>query len=213
MRKLLLAAVLGLAGVGLTTEKASAWIFPCLFHSWRCRDCATLCIKPYNAFSPIAYGSICADGCFPIAMRPPGMCGFPPPPPCIEDGCMMNGAGCGLFGPCAPPPGEPVASPPPAGAPASTAEPSKFPAAPPPASGASISRGLSYPVQAAAYYPGGYYPTNPYAYAPRMPAAPWTGYPGYTAYPGYYGYAAYPGYPGMAGYPYPGWGAVGPYGR
>jgi hypothetical protein len=63
MKKLLFAALLSLAGVGLSTGQASAW----LFHHHCCKNCASICVKPYNAFSPSVFGSICADGCFPIS--------------------------------------------------------------------------------------------------------------------------------------------------
>jgi len=111
MKKLIIAALLSLAGIGLVTERASAWLF--------CRNCCTIRVKPYNAFSPSVFGSICADGCFPLCCPPPCCpppCCCPPPPPCCCPppccfpplGCPMDGCGCGACGmgpgPMMPPP-------------------------------------------------------------------------------------------------------------
>jgi hypothetical protein len=97
MKKLLFAALLSLAGVGLGTGQASAWL--------RCHHCcagtATICCKPYNAFSPGIFGSITADGCCPItfsnhgpACPPPGF-GPPMPPPWWGGpGCCGPSVGC-----------------------------------------------------------------------------------------------------------------------
>lgn len=69
MKKLLFAAVLSLAGVGLTSGQASAGIFHCLFgRCHKCSDCeTTLCVKAYNAFSPTCFGTLWCNGCAPIS--------------------------------------------------------------------------------------------------------------------------------------------------
>jgi hypothetical protein len=77
MKKLLFAALLSLAGVGLSTERASAWLF--CHHC--CHGSTTICCKPYNAFTPSVFGSITADGCCPISFGGCGAGGMPPPPP------------------------------------------------------------------------------------------------------------------------------------
>ncbi len=190
MKKLLFAVVLSLAGVGLSTGQANAW----LCHKC-CKSCATICVRPYNAFSPSAFGSICADGCCPLQF---GRC-CPPPPPCAYGqqgpccgpslGCAMDGAcGCGAPGdahaalmngpaagaPAMAPQGAPVMLP--AGAAPGFQAPAQMP--PNPATSA-----VGYPmgVQAAGYRaPAGYYP----GYAP-MPWMQPAAYPTYwnTPYP------------------------------
>jgi hypothetical protein len=97
MKKLLFAALLSLAGVGLSTGQASAWLLHC--HKC-CKGSATVCVKPYNAFSPSVFGSITADGCFPLSFANHGPAGPPPwfggPPPWFGGagpGCAMDGAG------------------------------------------------------------------------------------------------------------------------
>jgi hypothetical protein len=68
MKRLFTLALLSLSAASLTTGHASAW--PCWFD--KCcnkKNCATLCIKPYNAFSPVCFGSICCDGCFPLSVH------------------------------------------------------------------------------------------------------------------------------------------------
>jgi len=67
MKKLLFAALLSLAGVGLSTGQASAWWFHC-HHC--CAGTAALCIKPYNAFSPSVFGSVTADVAAMLGLEP-----------------------------------------------------------------------------------------------------------------------------------------------
>ncbi len=185
MKKLLLAALLSLAGVGLSTGKASAWLFHCR-HC--CAGSATICVKPYNAFSPSVFGSITADGCFPMAVVNHGpACGAPGcgmPPYFGPMGCGMEGACCGggfagpvgptgPVGPGGPPQGVPTMLPPGAGVP-------NFQAPPPtpmPVGTPVGAQPWGSPLQAAGYYPG---------YAP-MPWMQPQGYPGYWYNPAAYG--------------------------
>jgi hypothetical protein len=94
MKKVLLAALLSLAGVGLGAGQAHAWLF---CHKC-CNKCGTICIRPYNAFTPSVFGSITADGCSPLNFG----CQLPPPPPWFQPPwaggagcCAMDGSGCG----------------------------------------------------------------------------------------------------------------------
>jgi hypothetical protein len=95
MRKLLFAAALSLAGVGLTTGQASAWLF---HHCHRCCvGSATLCITPYNAFSPTCFGTVTCNGCTPLV----GGCGPAPNSPWGWGCCAPCGGGpacCGTDG-------------------------------------------------------------------------------------------------------------------
>jgi hypothetical protein len=83
MKKLLFAAVLSLAGLGLSTGQASAWLLHC-HHC--CAGSATICCRPYNAFSPSIFGSITADGCCPISFGNHG--------PAYGAGCYAGAPGC-----------------------------------------------------------------------------------------------------------------------
>jgi hypothetical protein len=110
MKKLLFAAVLSLAGVGLGAGQASAWPLHC-HHC--CKNCASICVRPYNAFSPSIFGSLCVDGCFPLSCAnggPGGPQGYGPPP-CYGGGFGCAGDGCGAPG--APAPGKSTAGGPP----------------------------------------------------------------------------------------------------
>jgi hypothetical protein len=95
MRKLLLVALLSLAGVGLGTQKASAWglCSKCFHH---CCCSTQICCRAYNAFSPSVFGTIYADGCCPISFGNGG----PGGPGCGGPGCGGPGF-CG-GGPCGP---------------------------------------------------------------------------------------------------------------
>jgi hypothetical protein len=71
MKKVLCLGLLSFATLAVVVQDASAWFFPCCRNlccrDWCCNRCTTtLCMRPYNAFSPVAYGNICADGCMPI---------------------------------------------------------------------------------------------------------------------------------------------------
>ena len=66
MKRILTAALLSLGALGLSATQASAF-----FWKHCCNKCCTICVKPYNAFSPAAFGSICFDGCCPLQTCPP----------------------------------------------------------------------------------------------------------------------------------------------
>ena len=75
MKKLLFSSILGLAALGLSAAPSQAWTFGLIpHHCWPCscfgcgcdKCCGTVCIRPYNAFSPVASGSMCFDGCNPF---------------------------------------------------------------------------------------------------------------------------------------------------
>ena len=129
MKKLLISAALGLILVASTTPRASAWgLFRC------CHCCANICCKQYNAFTPCCFGTICCNGCCPIAY---GNCGPYAPGPmggygngygcgwgdgssCGPDGCDGGYCGGGLLGQLPAPPPTPYSGgkPPTGGAPA-----------------------------------------------------------------------------------------------
>jgi hypothetical protein len=81
MKKLLFSSLLGMASLCMWAAPSQAWTFglipchcrPCGGRCGRC--CSTICIKPYNAFSPVASGSMCFDGCAPFCNACPG--GYP----------------------------------------------------------------------------------------------------------------------------------------
>src|SRR5262249_16474778 len=66
MNRLLAAALLSLAALGLATDQASAFFRCCRWHCCN-KCCATFCCRPYNAFTPCCFGSLCCDGCCPFA--------------------------------------------------------------------------------------------------------------------------------------------------
>ena len=70
MKKLIPFAVLALAVCGFTAPTASAKTFG-LFTCGRCcgkccggcKSCTTICVRQYNAFTPVCCGNICMTGC------------------------------------------------------------------------------------------------------------------------------------------------------
>src|SRR5688572_5633175 len=63
MKQLIAAAACSLLALLLGTSQASAGIF-----NWGCcNKCGTFCVRPYNAFSPVCYGSVTCVGCNPLA--------------------------------------------------------------------------------------------------------------------------------------------------
>jgi hypothetical protein len=113
MKKSLSIAVFALASLWLTPGTSSAggtfgvftqtscWPFSC----FACCDCcgccgkfnSTICVKPYNAFSPTCSGTLYCDGFCPLGTRPgygPPQSALPPldfgslptPAPCCEGG-------------------------------------------------------------------------------------------------------------------------------
>ena len=83
MKKLISAALLSVAALGMTSSQASAWPLQKLF----CKNCCTVCVRPYNAFTPVCYGSICGDGCCPIQYNQGASC-----PTSWAGGCAADGA-------------------------------------------------------------------------------------------------------------------------
>ena len=92
MKKLFALGFLSLAAIGLASGPAAAWwpCFPC-----SCKSCCTttICLKQYNAFTPVCWGSLTCDGCCPMNFGCcPGMGGY---------GFGGGGAGqCGTNGYC-----------------------------------------------------------------------------------------------------------------
>jgi hypothetical protein len=116
MKKLLSAAVLSLLAVGLNTGSASAWT---LFHHC-CQSCTKVCITPYNAFSPVCFGTLSCNGCIPMT----GGCGPGlPSSPYAPFGDMEGGGeSCGGLG-CLPAPGSLLTAPPSSGSGSGAATP------------------------------------------------------------------------------------------
>ena len=183
MKKLLLTALLALGACGLTAAPSFGWTFGliphhgCCGHFFHhcCNSCCNFCVRPYNAFSPVACGNICLDGCYPFGtgggFGASGACGPGGCAPFLNyggipcDGPYSPGAlgqlpdGAGLLGPT-PVHSNPsaVATPAPSG-PSTQAGPQQMT----PNSG----------VQSAGYYPGysGYnYPGYNYGYGSPMSA-------------------------------------------
>jgi hypothetical protein len=100
MKKLLVLGLVSLTVLGGLPQLALAGPF-----CWRCR-CSKystyICIRPYNAFSPVCYGNIMADGCCPLMMgggQFSGCCPGPSTPSCFTacaPSCTMgfDGGGC-----------------------------------------------------------------------------------------------------------------------
>jgi hypothetical protein len=74
--KYFLVGLLSLATLGVSTPHASAFLFHCI--KQRLQDKRfTICCRPYNAFTPVCFGSITCNGCCPVQFCPPQNC-FPP---------------------------------------------------------------------------------------------------------------------------------------
>jgi hypothetical protein len=75
MKKLLGLGLLSVAALGWATAPASAW-WPCFPMKGCCKSkcCSTICIRQYNAFTPVCTGSLCCDGCCPINFGAGGGC-------------------------------------------------------------------------------------------------------------------------------------------
>jgi hypothetical protein len=84
MKKLFL-SIVSLTCLCASATSAKAWFFDgcCGCHCYTTK----LCIKPYNAFSPVAYGSIVGDGCMPINVYGGGL-------PCMRTPYGNGGACC-----------------------------------------------------------------------------------------------------------------------
>ncbi len=84
MKKMLTAAILALSLTGLSAPSASAGAFGLFPHGCCCNCGCSVCIRQYNAFSPVCSGCLFCDGCFPFGT--PGFGGCGP-------------GGCGGYGP------------------------------------------------------------------------------------------------------------------
>jgi hypothetical protein len=63
MKKLLLPALLSVAALGCAAAPSFAGTFGLIPHTWGlgCNKCATCCIRPYNAFTPVCCGGEVVD--------------------------------------------------------------------------------------------------------------------------------------------------------
>jgi hypothetical protein len=191
MKKLSALVVSSLAALAAVTGQASAWCHDC------CNQCcATICLRQYNAFTPVCCGSLSCTGCCPVTFSgfgnapPPGPAwgGMPPygppaygygAPPAMVAAPHADGAPGPVLAPTQPAGPNPPAVLPNSPAPTFRAPmpspnesaPATAPATPPSA------RALPYPpygqFQAVGYYPGYYYGYAPAGYAmPGYWAAP-----------------------------------------
>jgi hypothetical protein len=77
MKKMLPAALLALVACGLSATSSFAGALGLIPHGC-CFGCCCgckVCIRPYNAFTPVVCGTLCADGCFPFSANGGGACG------------------------------------------------------------------------------------------------------------------------------------------
>ncbi len=194
MKKRILVSLLSVAALALNGPAAQAWFG--FRHCCGCSKYSTyLCIRPYNAFSPVCCGSITATGCCPMfGGMGFGGPGYPPPsmPSCFNSCCApsYSSSGCCDSG-CLPPAGAvaPVPNPqgqslPPSPMPNGPGGPTFTPPNPTPMPtsqhwqaplpynyGVVQTAGYQqpYPVPQPAYYPG-YYPGSYPGYYPMTPA-------------------------------------------
>ncbi len=72
MKKLLPSALLALAALGFASAESFAGCFGLIPHHGCCGHCghcgAKFCVRQYNAFSPVACGSLCLDGVPPSTL-------------------------------------------------------------------------------------------------------------------------------------------------
>jgi hypothetical protein len=68
MKKLLTAALFALGISALSAPHARAGAFGLFYHSccWGCCGGCNVCLRPYNAFTPVVSGNLCCDGCVPF---------------------------------------------------------------------------------------------------------------------------------------------------
>jgi hypothetical protein len=93
MKKLLFVAALALTGLAVPTGTANAGRTFGLFVGCHCcNHCCggMICLRQYNAFSPVACGSMVFQGCVTV---PPGGPGFGYGGDCADGSC---GAGCAI---------------------------------------------------------------------------------------------------------------------
>lgn len=171
MKKCILAGLVALAAFTVTTESASAGP---LLNRWRNRNHSTyICVRPYNAFTPVAHGRIHATGVCPVTLTPPSY--FPPPyaPSCFAGPALgpMYAPFCGQEGDCH---GAPIFVP---GDPTPHG-PTFTPPAPTPINPSSFQWPGHYGygvIRTSAYQPN-YYGAYPQYYPPQnLSASPWMG--------------------------------------
>jgi hypothetical protein len=169
MKKLLLFAILGLAALIQVPGTTRAGTFGLFTHGC-CGGCGCgVCIRPYNAFSPVFCGTVCSDCCCPSWPQPghggcgPGGCdGAPGPMISMMPGPMMSGPMMPSLMPYPTPGKPPEPLPAPLTAPTNNQLPTAMPKGP-------VTAGM-YPgmmpygmVQPVGYYPM-YYPGYNYGY-------------------------------------------------
>jgi hypothetical protein len=155
MKNLFSAGLLALALTGLSAPSSFAGAFGLIPHHHCCSCGCSVCIRPYNAFSPVCCGTMYCDGCFPFTGGPggPGGCG---PGGCAPGGLNYFGLPCdgGCVGQ-----GDPVSDP-------SSTPPTATVGGVPPGS---VSHMAAYPPQTGLSAVG-YYPGYGYGYVPQLPA-------------------------------------------
>jgi|SRR5215813_11609411 len=190
MKRFLLAAILSVGAVAITSGQASARLLKC-----RCYNkCCTVCCKPYNAFSPSCCGWINFDGCCPqfgCNQGPPqgGFDQYCGDGGCGDGGCVAGNLPGGFGGPeYVPSQGGPAGPPQNGQLPAPGTQPFQAPTPMPlpPGSGARSSPVMfGPPVQPIRYPPVAQYG---YGYQGGYPSPVPMGYPPMSypvSYPGY----------------------------
>jgi len=97
MKKLFALACISLAAVTGTASPAQAW-WPCfpLFDCCKGSCCSTtICLRQYNAFTPVCSGTLNCNGCCPLNLSS----GYPGSGPAVVGPDCMNGTGYGGYGP------------------------------------------------------------------------------------------------------------------
>ena len=162
--KKIVIGLMGLVAFAVSVPQVHAWI------CWRrccCKYSTYICCRPYNAFTPVCYGSICCNGCCPMQFSC-GSGGPCCPQPCCGPSMVSQGCCEADLGPAHMPYGpQPILQPAPGPG------PNWVPPGPTPmVSQAPAMWNYSMPqqVQQTSYYPG-YYPSyQPQGYWPTMPA-------------------------------------------
>src|SRR5262249_42641279 len=111
MKKLLLVGLLSAAVLTLNSPAAQAGIIKRCLGRDCCKCSMSLCVRPYNAFSPVCCGCLTCMGCCPFTGGMDGGMGCGPmgPPACMPscfNGCgpSCSSSGCCDTG-CLPPAG------------------------------------------------------------------------------------------------------------
>jgi hypothetical protein len=93
MKRLILSVCLGLAFAAQVPERVAAGGTLGLCVCGSCGSCGGcgICIRPYNAFTPVLCGTTCGVGCAQPPCGCPGGCGMPGYGPGMAYGPMMGG--------------------------------------------------------------------------------------------------------------------------